>query len=200
MPPKRAAARSPAKQAIAVKKTASKKTAAAANKAKPIKKTAPRKPAAPKKPTPAKGKGGGLAAKKERATKAKAPATAAKKTPPNTKAAAVVAKPPSGQWACFACTLFNGRATTVCEACGTQRGFTVGGGGSDEVQAEKYLEFSDGKSNKFWKLSIQGCTTIVTFGRIGTPGQTDTKVHNNEAAARKFADTIEAEKMRKGYA
>ena len=68
------------------------------------------------------------------------------------------------------------------------------------MQAEKYLEFSDGKSNKFWKLSIQGCTTIVTFGRIGTPGQTDTKVHNNEAAARKFADTIEAEKMRKGYA
>jgi predicted DNA-binding WGR domain protein len=32
------------------------------------------------------------------------------------------------------------------------------------------------------------------------PGQTDTKGHNNEAAARKFADKIEAEKMRKGYA
>ena len=191
MPPKRAAAKTPAKQAIAVEKTVSKKTAA--------KKAAPLKEAALKKPA-ASAKGTGAAKNVARATKAKAPVTAAKKTPPKTKAAAVVAKPPSGQWACFSCTLFNPVATTVCEACGTERGFTVGGGEGGEVHAEKYLEFSDGKSNKFWKLSIQGCTTIVTFGRIGTPGQTDTKVHNNEAAARKFADTIEAEKMRKGYA
>ena len=70
---------------------------------------------------------------------------------------------------------------------------------SGEVQAEKYLEFSDGKSKTFWKLSIQGCTTSVTFGRIGTPGETDNKSHNNQAALSKFENTVGAAKIREGY-
>ena len=40
----------------------------------------------------------------------------------------------------------------------------------------------------------------MTFGRIGTAGQTDTKIHANEAEAKKFAAKIQAEKERKGYA
>ncbi len=177
MPNKKAGSAGKKVSSLAVKKKTNK-----SEPPKPPKKAISAKKPAPKKPAPKKR------------------ASATTKTSPKKQAAAVVAKPPSGQWACFACTLFNPQAQTACEACGTYRGFAVDGEGNGEVQAEKYLEFSDGKSNKFWKLSIQGCTTKVTFGRIGTPGQTDTKVHNNEAAARKFADKIEAEKMRKGYA
>jgi predicted DNA-binding WGR domain protein len=37
-------------------------------------------------------------------------------------------------------------------------------------------------------------------GKIGTAGNTDTKIHTNEAAAQKFAGKIQAEKEGKGYA
>ena len=37
-------------------------------------------------------------------------------------------------------------------------------------------------------------------GKIGTAGQTDTKIHANETVAQKFAAKIRGEKERKGYA
>ena len=104
------------------------------------------------------------------------------------------------EWACFACTFFNVGSSEICEMCGTPKGF---GGADPEAPGdspEVRLEYREGTSAKFWCLKISGCTTIVTFGRIGTEGQTDTKVHNNEGEARKFAAKIQREKEKKGYA
>ena len=47
------------------------------------------------------------------------------------------------------------------------------------------FEFSEGTSNKFWNVSLSGKTVTVTFGKIGTAGQTKPKDHADEAAAKK---------------
>ena len=113
----------------------------------------------------------------------------------------MVAKPSKSEWACFACTFFNTNAgAEMCEMCGTPRGFGgAAAAGDQKDESEVHLEFNEGTSSKFWRLRISGCTTHITYGRIGTSGQTDTKVHNNEAAANKFAQKIQREKERKGY-
>jgi uncharacterized protein (TIGR02996 family) len=59
--------------------------------------------------------------------------------------------------------------------------------------------FSDGKSNKFWNIDLQGNAFTVTFGRAGTAGQTQTKQFADEARARKAHDKLVAEKLAKGY-
>ena len=84
----------------------------------------------------------------------------------------------------------------MCEVCGTLKGFGQDG---NVFIADTYLECHEGTANKFWRLKIDGCTTIVTYGRVGTDGQTDSKIHNNEDAAKKFATKIQLEKERKGY-
>ncbi len=49
--------------------------------------------------------------------------------------------------------------------------FLVGGGsccrGGGDGGGDVYLEFTEGSSNKFWKLKLLGCTTMVTYGPIG---------------------------------
>ena len=79
----------------------------------------------------------------------------------------------------------------------TPKGF--GGASQDATSPVVRLEFSKGTSHKFWEMKIEGCTTIVTYGKIGTEGQTDTKVHSNQDTAKKFALKIQAEKEKKGY-
>jgi len=61
------------------------------------------------------------------------------------------------------------------------------------------FEFISGKSAKFWQASIEGCTVIVMFGRIGVDGQQVTKSFDDHAAAQKHADKMISEKLRKGY-
>ena len=61
------------------------------------------------------------------------------------------------------------------------------------------FEFIGGSSAKFWQASIENCTVIVTFGRIGVDGQQVTKSFDNHAAAQKHADKMICEKLRKGY-
>ena len=115
-----------------------------------------------------------------------------------------MAKPERSEWACLACTYFNTASADMCDMCGTPRGFagirrSNSGTVKNDEPPEVRLEFVQGTSSKFWQVKVSGCTTIVTFGRIGTPGQTDTKVHANEGEARKFAAQIQGEKERKGY-
>ncbi|MEZ4318497.1 MAG: WGR domain-containing protein [Myxococcota bacterium] len=62
------------------------------------------------------------------------------------------------------------------------------------------LEFSDGKSNKFWEIAVEGNTYTVRYGRLGTDGQTSTKVYDSPAKAQAEADKLTASKMKKGYA
>ena len=61
------------------------------------------------------------------------------------------------------------------------------------------LVFADGSSNKFWKIELDGSAHTVTFGRVGTNGQTQTKSFASDDAARKSYDKLVAEKTKKGY-
>lgn len=142
--------------------------------------------AGPKKAIAKKATGKGTAAKKKSVA---AEAAAAPKPSPKKKGA-VVAKPERGEWACMACTFFNSGSASMCEICFTPKGAggmsrTASGRVEDEAP-EVHLEFMEGNSAKFWKLRISGCTTVITYGRIGTNGQTDSKIHANEQEARKF--------------
>jgi uncharacterized protein (TIGR02996 family) len=58
---------------------------------------------------------------------------------------------------------------------------------------------SDAKSNKFWNIELQGTRFSVTFGKVGTKGQTQTKDFPTEEKARQAHDKLVAEKLGKGY-
>lgn len=68
-----------------------------------------------------------------------------------------------------------------------------GGGGA------RRFEFSDDGSNKFWEIRVEGDSHTVRYGKIGTDGQTKTKEFESAAAAKKDADKLIAEKIKKGY-
>ncbi len=59
--------------------------------------------------------------------------------------------------------------------------------------------FTDAKSNKFWNVELAGAGFTVTFGKVGTKGQTQTKDFPDEDKARKAHDKLVAEKLGKGY-
>jgi uncharacterized protein (TIGR02996 family) len=61
------------------------------------------------------------------------------------------------------------------------------------------FELDDGKSQKFWSVGLQGNSFIVTYGRIGTAGQAQTKQFADADKARKECDKLIAEKLAKGY-
>ncbi|MBA3547713.1 MAG: WGR domain-containing protein [Nannocystis sp.] len=64
---------------------------------------------------------------------------------------------------------------------------------------KKRLELSDGSSNKFWEVEVSGATVTVTFGKLGTDGQSKPKKLGSAAEATKEAEKLIAEKTRKGY-
>jgi uncharacterized protein (TIGR02996 family) len=61
------------------------------------------------------------------------------------------------------------------------------------------FEFNDGKSQKFWNIDLQGSAFTVTYGRLGTAGQTQTKKFANPGQAQAAHDKLVAEKLAKGY-
>jgi predicted DNA-binding WGR domain protein len=61
------------------------------------------------------------------------------------------------------------------------------------------LEFVEGSSSKFYEVEVSGKAVNVTFGRIGTAGQTQTKQFADAAAAQKHAEKQIAQKLKKGY-
>jgi predicted DNA-binding WGR domain protein len=63
----------------------------------------------------------------------------------------------------------------------------------------RHLTFSEGSSHKFWKIELDGSSHTVTYGRIGTAGQSQTKDFKDDDAARKSFDKLIAEKTQKGY-
>lgn len=60
-------------------------------------------------------------------------------------------------------------------------------------------EFSEGSSNKFWQIDLDGTSFTTTYGRIGTDGQTTMKEYDSEEKAKKEYDKLIAEKVKKGY-
>jgi DNA ligase 1 len=63
----------------------------------------------------------------------------------------------------------------------------------------RYFKFVGGSSAKFWEIGVSGDEVTIRYGRIGTAGQTLTKVLPNAAAAAKHADKLIASKTAKGY-
>jgi uncharacterized protein (TIGR02996 family) len=61
------------------------------------------------------------------------------------------------------------------------------------------FQFSDAKSHKFWNIEVSGNTFTVTFGKVGTPGQKQTKSFASADKARAEADKLIREKLKKGY-
>jgi uncharacterized protein (TIGR02996 family) len=61
------------------------------------------------------------------------------------------------------------------------------------------FQYSDAKSHKFWNIELQGKSFTVTYGRVGSKGQAQTKEFPSEDRARAAADKQIAEKLAKGY-
>jgi uncharacterized protein (TIGR02996 family) len=61
------------------------------------------------------------------------------------------------------------------------------------------FELSDGSSRKFWNIEVSDKTFTVTFGKLGTKGQSQTKAFKDAATAQAEADKLIREKTRKGY-
>lgn len=66
--------------------------------------------------------------------------------------------------------------------------------------ATREFRFQDEKSDKFWRVEVEGKSQTVTFGRWGTTGQAQTKEFASDEAARQATDKLIAEKVKKGYA
>jgi predicted DNA-binding WGR domain protein len=60
-------------------------------------------------------------------------------------------------------------------------------------------EFSEGSSNKFWEIKLDGASFTTTYGKIGTPGTTTLKSWKDAAEAKKEYDKLVHEKTKKGY-
>jgi DNA ligase-1 len=74
-----------------------------------------------------------------------------------------------------------------------------GGGGGAEA-GKRHFEFVGGTSYKFWEVWVAGKQMFTRYGRIGSQGTVTVKEYADEAAARKAADKLIAEKTGKGYA
>lgn len=61
------------------------------------------------------------------------------------------------------------------------------------------FEFTDGKSDKFWTITLAGKQHTVNFGRRGAAGQTQVKDFPTPEAATAAFDKLIAEKLKKGY-
>lgn len=64
---------------------------------------------------------------------------------------------------------------------------------------KRELVYMDAKSSKFWNIELAGTSHTVTFGRIGTGGQSNIKTFPSEDAARKDMEKLIREKLGKGY-
>ncbi|HLL22942.1 MAG TPA: WGR domain-containing protein [Kofleriaceae bacterium] len=63
----------------------------------------------------------------------------------------------------------------------------------------RYFEFSEGTSNKFWEIRLDGTNVRTRYGKIGTSGQQTMKEFDSVEKATKEYDKLVAEKTKKGY-
>lgn len=64
---------------------------------------------------------------------------------------------------------------------------------------KKYLIYQDEGSHKFWSIEVSGSTFTVTFGKIGSSGQSSTKTFSDEKECLQEAEKLLREKLKKGY-
>ena len=60
-------------------------------------------------------------------------------------------------------------------------------------------EFSEGTSNKFWEITLEGASFTTRYGKIGTDGQVTLKEFDSPDKAKKEYEKLVAEKEKKGY-
>jgi len=65
--------------------------------------------------------------------------------------------------------------------------------------SKREFQYCEGKSQKFWSITREGCTHTVNYGRLGTAGQTQTKEFATEDEAKKSCEKLIGEKLKKGY-
>jgi predicted DNA-binding WGR domain protein len=65
--------------------------------------------------------------------------------------------------------------------------------------AARCFEFTEGGSQKFWQIAVDGTELVVSYGRIGTEGQVKRKPCPSADAARREAERLIREKLAKGY-
>jgi len=61
------------------------------------------------------------------------------------------------------------------------------------------FEFIEGSSSKFYEISLRESSITIRFGKIGTDGQQNYKVFDNQTEALKEYDKLIAQKVKKGY-
>lgn len=61
------------------------------------------------------------------------------------------------------------------------------------------FEFAEGSSSKFWEITQLGIEVTVSFGRIGTQGQSQTRSFNDNVQAERHAERLIKQKLAKGY-
>ena len=59
--------------------------------------------------------------------------------------------------------------------------------------------FQEGNSQKFWNIEANGAAFTVTYGRLGTAGQSSSKSFETEEKCQKEANKLITEKTKKGY-
>lgn len=63
----------------------------------------------------------------------------------------------------------------------------------------RHFIYQDEKSHKFWAVEQQGNELHISWGKVGTKGQSQIKSFSDAAAAAKAELKLIAEKVKKGY-
>lgn len=71
-----------------------------------------------------------------------------------------------------------------------------GGGG---METPRRFEFSEGTSNKFWTVWVEGTQLMTKYGKIGSAGSQTVKDFGTDEKVKKEYDKIVNEKTKKGY-
>jgi predicted DNA-binding WGR domain protein len=59
--------------------------------------------------------------------------------------------------------------------------------------------YQAGGSDKFWRAAVRGAELTVSYGRVGSTGQTLVKAFDSAERAAREMEKLVAEKLRKGY-
>ncbi len=65
--------------------------------------------------------------------------------------------------------------------------------------SKRFFIYEDEKSSKFWNIEIEEDCFTVTYGKIGTDGQEQTKEFDDEEKCMKEAEKLINSKLKKGY-
>jgi predicted DNA-binding WGR domain protein len=70
---------------------------------------------------------------------------------------------------------------------------------SGGTSSPRRFEFSEGSSNKFWTVWVEGTSLMTKYGKIGASGSQTVKDFGTAEKVQKEYDKIVAEKTKKGY-